>query len=139
MSHISRISDIVVTALDPLRTVLAPLGLTLIEGQTSYATYDGEQPCDHAIRIGTNDKGRSGYIGPWEIGLVPRTAGPGWELAYDSYGLHGQQLEKHAGPRLQTIKRDLATEVIKRDLYRQGYRVTLVPQANGDVRIEAVQ
>jgi hypothetical protein len=138
--------DVFITDLEALGKVCDGLGLDLIKGKTQYAwwgTSVGDTPlpagrtkaqlgtCEHAIQI-KGMPGRMGSGGPWEIGVVKRPDGkPGFTLEYDNYGMHGQMLERKAGVQMNILKKELATEVARRQMVRDGYRVRLTENAQG--------
>lgn len=149
MSHVSSV-NLFVTDLDALEVACEKLGLELQRGKTEWAWWGSDAgdsdlapgfnrsqfgKGEHAIKVkGTTP--RTGGLGPWEIGLVARTDGqPGWALLYDAYGMHGRALEQAAGAGLSDLKRELATEVTLRHLYRQGYRVRQEVNAQGEVQL----
>lgn len=153
MSHLESI-ECYCTDLDALAVVADRLGFELVRGARSFkwfgalvADYEGATAavsrgydpktfgqCDHALRL------KNATAGSYEIGLVRRIDGqPGWELLFDSWGVHGQLLEKYAGAKLTTLKDQLAAEVTRRQLARQGYRLQQRTLADGTIEITATR
>lgn len=136
MSHVA-CCEVVVRDLDVLRTAAGRLGLIFVEGQRTHRWYGrflddwrdprsakskGRDPkafgtCDHAIRLDPANPG------DYEIGVVARPEGDGWDLVYDSYG-PGRKLEQVAGVDLVRLRREVAAEVATRTLTRAGYRLS---------------
>jgi hypothetical protein len=88
--------------------------------------------CDHAIKFdGIN----------YEIGVV--ASANGYELIYDTFGSgedhDGKKLEEKLGVGLPKLKQSYGVEVTKRQLSRQGYRVTTINNANGTISVKAVR
>lgn len=148
MSHVAHV-EVYVTDLDVLDAACKRLGLELQRDKTEWCWWGndvGDSDLaqgfnrsqfgrgDHAIKVaGTNP--RMGSVGPWEIGLVKRPDGqPGWALLYDQFGMHGRMLEAAAGSGLSKLKRELAVESAKAEMYRMGYQVYTV-DVNGETQV----
>ena len=81
--------------------------------------------CEHAITFAGID---------YEIGVVKD--GESYELIYDTYG---GALEQKLGVGLPKLKQGYGVEVTKRQLSRQGYRVTTISNPNGTISVKAVR
>ena len=81
--------------------------------------------CEHAIKLDGVD---------YEIGVVKAADGDGYDLIYDSWG---GQLEARLGVGLPMLKQVYTTELTRRELARQGKRVTTEKQADGSIRLRA--
>ena len=152
MSHVAVMEGINILDLDALEVACAGLGLELLRGQTTYAWWGysvGDSPlpagmkvedlgtCHHAIRVkGTVPANGTG--GPWEIGLWPNAQG-GYSPVCDYFGAAGQALMKVVGENGGALAQAYNSEVILRELARQGCRVESVIGADGTRRITAVQ
>jgi hypothetical protein len=149
MSHVATV-DLKITDLDALEVVCERLGLELVREQKTYAWWgtsvgDYALPkgmttadlgkCAHAIRVkGTTP--RNGHGGPWEIGLVQQPDGS-FLPVYDFFGSAGDALHAKTGRGLTTLKAEMAQEVSVRILQRQGYRVTVGRNAQGERQVVA--
>lgn len=123
MSHIATI-ELVVKDLVALRAACETLGLELCENRTRYHWYgravgrpadatDGV--CEHAIRV--KDNGRA-----YEIGLVSKADGTGYELKWDSY-MGGFGLVEKVGENAGRLRQEYAIEIATRVAKRQGFRI----------------
>jgi hypothetical protein len=83
--------------------------------------------CEHAIKVPGVD---------YEIGVVRRPDGKSYDLVYDSWG-SGRGLENKFGVGLPLLKQAYGVEVAKKQLTRQGYRVTTQRQDDGSIRLRA--
>jgi hypothetical protein len=124
------------TDLDALEVAAKSCGLVLRRGQTHHEWYGrwmndwhgedsaiahGRDPrtfgkCDHALRLADHKSG------DYEIGLVARADGQGWDAVYDTWG-PGRRLEQAAGKRLDKLAQAYGAEVAMRKLKKQGFRV----------------
>lgn len=145
MSHVADV-QMEVKDLKALKAAVEAAGCEWREGQTTHAWYgrflndwrsdraavNRMDPktfgkCEHAIRV----PGSS-----YEIGVVRRADGKSYDLVYDSYG-PGRQIEEKFGVGLPALKQGYATQVAKRQLAKQGFRVTEQKQADGSIRLKA--
>ncbi len=151
MSHIADVR-MQIKDLDALHLAVKALGGTLVLGQKTHQWY-GEfmndwqseraavnrrdsstfGKCDHAIKFeGIN----------YEIGVV-KSSDDCYELIYDTFGCGGKhdgcKLEEKLGVGLPKLKQAYGVEVTRRQLSRQGYRVTTINNANGSVSVKAVR
>jgi len=143
MSHIADVR-MQIKDLDALRSAVETLGGTLVLGQKTHRWFgrflndwssqraavnrrDSSTfgTCEHAIRFDGID---------YEIGVVKD--GDSYELIYDTYG---GALEEKLGVGLPLLKQGYGVEVTKRQLSRQGYRVTTISNPNGSVSVKAVR
>lgn len=118
MSHVTSIKDFDLRDLDALSTaVSADLDGELVRGVTSFRYWAGKsEPCEHVIRF----KGCRA-----EVGIRRAADGKaGWVLAWDSMLLTGR-LGRDAGK----LKQAYAVELTRRELNRQGCRVTVTRDA----------
>jgi hypothetical protein len=135
-----------------LRSAVEALGGKLMMGQKTHQWYgqfmndwqsdraavnrrnsDTFGTCDHAIKFeGIN----------YEIGVVKSGDGC-YELIYDTFGSGGYhdggKLEEKLGVGLPRLKQGYGVEVTRRQLSRQGYRVTTINNANGSISVKAVR
>lgn len=153
MSHVADV-QLQVLDLDALKAAVEGVGGIWHEGKTTHRWYgrflndwnseaeavnrrDPETfgKCLHAISFpGVN----------YEIGVVAHTSGKGYDLVYDNFGSggshDGQLLEKKlGGAGLPAMKQGYAVNLTKRELSRKGYRVALVPQADGSIKVKATR
>lgn len=143
MSHIADVR-MQIKDLDALRSAVEALGGTLVMGQKTHRWFgkflndwDSDRAavnrrnsntfglCEHAITFAGID---------YEIGVVKD--GESYELIYDTYG---GALDAKLGVGLPMLKQGYGVEVTKRQLSRQGYRVTTVTNPNGSVSVKAVR
>lgn len=139
MSHVTLI-DLLVKDLDALDKACGRMGLELVRGQKTFKwfgrfMYDspgikGVDPaeygkCDHAIRVKGNKQA-------YEIGLVARKDGKGYELRWDNwrngFGLcaaTGYDVNDTSGNKLKDW---YAAEVARKQMSRQGFRVQMKQQ-----------
>jgi hypothetical protein len=145
MSHVSTIPA-EVRDLDGLRAACRRMGWEFREGQKSYAWYgryvgDTQLPehlrgltneelgrCDHAIRV----PGAS-----YEVGVVEKADGSGYELRWDYYSAGGL-IQKLGGESAPVLLQAYALGCAQIDLEAQGYQVTEQVLADGTVRLSAV-
>lgn len=157
MSHVADV-ELQITDLEALDAACQRLGLDLRRGQRTHAwwgrflndwsdasraaVHKGRDPktfgkCDHAIGV----KGatpRNGGGGNWEIGLVKRADGKGYDAVYDAYA-GGGGLEKVAGKDLRQLKQEYGAEVAMRKLKAQRYNVRREINALGQVVVTATR
>jgi hypothetical protein len=152
MSHVADV-QMQVKDLDALKAVVEESGAVFHEGQKTHRWYgrfmndwsdtraavNRRDPktfgkCEHAISV-------PGVT--YEIGVVVRQDGEGYDLVYDSFGSSGQhdgrKLEQKFGEGLTTLKQGYSVEVSKRELARKGYRVTTTVEQDGSIRVKAVR
>lgn len=135
MSHITKIG-LQIKDLDALDKACRRLGLSLIRGQRThkwYGRFVGDSPgiaeiqrkdygkCEHAIKVNGNAQA-------YEIGLVRRADGKGYEMVWDSWK-GGFGLAEATGYDAKDTKatklRDwYAAEVARKQMARQGFTVT---------------
>lgn len=143
MSHIADV-QMQIKDLDALRSAVEALGGKLVLGQKTHRWFgkflndwNSERAavnrrdsntfgtCEHAITFKGID---------YEIGVVKD--GESYELIYDTYG---GALEQKLGVGLPKLKQGYGVEVTKRQLSRQGYRVTTISNPNGTISVKAVR
>ena len=150
MSHIADV-QMQIKDLDALRAAVESLGGKLVLGQKTHQWFgrfmndwSSERAavnrrdsstfgtCEHAIKFP--------HIN-YEIGLVK--GADGFELIYDTYGRDrthdGSKLEAKLGVGLTKLKQAYGVEVTRRQLSRQGYRVTTINNPNGSISVKAVR
>jgi hypothetical protein len=135
MSHVAYFEGLKITDLDALEAACKTCGLEFMRDQRTYAWWGysaGDYPlpegmtekdlgkCRHAIKVaGTTPK--NGTSGPWEIGMVERDGvlmpirdffGPAWGA-----------LEAKVGKNFTKLAQEYHSEVVLREMYRQGFRV----------------
>jgi len=149
MSHVAEVG-LTITDLDALEAAASRIGLELRRGQRTHAWWGsflndwsdntraaalkGRDPktfghCDHAIGV-AGATPRNGSGGNWEIGLVARKDGQGFDAIYDSYGNAGGLTAK-AGADLRTLKEEYGIEVAMRRLKHKRFNVKREVNAAG--------
>lgn len=136
MSHIATI-EIIVKDLDSLELACTELGLELMRNQHTYKWYGravgrtadaSDGLCEHAIRVKGNDRA-------YEIGLVRKADGSGYELRWDDYN-SGYGLVEKVGAKAGKLIQGYAVEVAVRAAKRAGFRVVKkVTRTDGSVAI----
>ena len=142
MSHVADVG-LTITDLDALEAAADRIGLELRRGQRTHAWWGrflndwsdnsraaalkGRDPktfgtCDHAIGV-KGKAPRNGAGGNWEIGLVARKDGKGYDAVYDAYGNAGGLTER-AGKDLNTLKEEYGIEMATRRLKHKRFNVT---------------
>ncbi len=132
MSHITTI-DLMITDLDSLAKACERLGLELVRGQKTFRGYTTGQ-CEHAMRVISQSQA-------YEVGLSKRTDGKGYDLKWDGgmsaygpakllYDKLGYEAITYGGkaPSMDKLKDWYAAEVAKKQMRRQGFRVTATQQ-----------
>lgn len=154
MSHISTV-DLVIEDLDALAEAAGKLGLVLHRGATSYKWFgrfvgDYNDPQVQELGIPVSEYGKCqhklsvvGNEHAYEIGLAKNPKGRGYVLLFDHWGGGSGLMEKVStvgsrGTDCNRLKQEYATEVARRQLRRQGYRVREIRE-KGNVRLEAVR
>ncbi|SLM30863.1 conserved hypothetical protein [Desulfamplus magnetovallimortis] len=120
MSHIAKI-ELEVTDIESLSKACQRMGLTLVQGKTSYKWYYGDNKCDHAIIIPGAD---------YEIGLVLKDGK--YELETDFYD---QGIRVAIGQNGGLLKQRYAVERTKAEAIRKGYRVIEKQTENNAIRL----
>lgn len=135
MSHVADV-ELTFTDLDALEVAARKHGFHLRRGQTHHAWYErwmndwhgaqsavahGRDPrtfghCDHALRA--DDWQRGDY----EIGLVARADGKGWDAVFDTWG-PGRKIQAKLGETLEKLAQTYGAEVAMKKLRRQGFKV----------------
>lgn len=139
MSHVGDM-EVHIKDLVALEAAAKRLGLELVKGQTTYKWFGhsvGDYPlpagfekadlgkCEHVLRIPGNSQA-------YEIGVVRRRDGkPGFQLLWD-FWKGGYGLTDKVGESGGLLKQAYAIETTKKQMIRDGYRVTesLSPQGN---------
>ena len=133
--------------LDCLAKAAKRIGLELVKDQKHYKWYGesvGDYPlpagfteadlgnCDHALRIpGDHDA--------YEIGVVKRKDGrPGFTLIWDFFAQE-KTLIPRVGQDGGLLKQAYAREVARKQLIREGYRVTETTDEQGTVHLAFVE
>ena len=148
MSHVTT-GDLCITDLDAAEVVVNRLGGVLERGKTTFrwfgkwlddwrdpdraAAMKGFDPktfgqCEHTIRLqdATGDD--------YEIGLVRRADGKGWDALYDVFG-PGRRLEERFGLGCGRLKKELGVEMAMQRARRRGYRVQRLTNARGQTQV----
>jgi hypothetical protein len=130
MSHITKIG-LQIKDLDALDKACGRLGLELMRGQQTFKAYTRINKCDHAIRVKDN-------ADAYEIGLVKRADGKGYDVSWDSFN-GGYGLCKVVGygsvkPNADRLKDWYAAEVSRKQMARQGFQVKM-NQLDGKVQV----
>lgn len=121
MSHVA-----IVTAqikdLDAMGEAAAKLGGELRLGQTQFRYFAGSKSaCDHAIRLLDTE---------YEVGLLKRPDGDGFQFGFDNYGHAGRALESAFGTGLLRLQDEYLAVVGERWAQQEGYLVTRVEEQN---------
>ncbi len=140
MSHVAQM-EIDILDLDALATAAKRLGMELVKNQVKYKWYGhhvGDYPvpegftpqdlgmCLHAIRIPGDDKA-------YEIGVVKRRDGkPGYQLMWD-FWKGGFGLMDKIGETGGLLKQAYGVQVAKKQMLRDGYRVTETKDKQGNI------
>ena len=145
MSHVADV-NLHITDLDALETAVREAGGELHRDQRTHRWYgrsvggatSTRDPrtfgkCEHAISFPGIQ---------YQIGVVKHPSGTGFDLAYDNWGNDGQhdgqRLEKKiGGPEAPVLRQGYASAVVRRELSRKGYKVSVTRRADGTVRVEA--
>lgn len=88
-------------------------------------TPDRYGKCDHAIGVPGSH---------YEIGVYKNTKGPGYTLAFDSYGT-GQVIVQKLGKGLEKLKQAYAVAVAVKAAKAKGWSVTRTALPNGQVKL----
>lgn len=72
--------------------------------------------CEYVIR--RKDRHPSAY----EIGLIPRKDGKGWDMMYDTYSTGGKLVEEKAGRKLAKLKEEIGVACAMRKLKAKGHK-----------------
>ena len=150
MSHIADV-QLHVTDLDDLRTAVLEAGGNWHEGQTTHRWYgrflndwNDERAAVNRRDPATFGKCLHAISFPnvnYQIGVVPHTSGTGYDLVYDNFGSGGQHdgqlLEQRlGGAGLPKLKQNYAVASVRRELSRQGHRVSVLTQPDGSIKIK---
>lgn len=146
MSHVASIK-LEIKDLGSLKKACERLGLEFVEDKKNYKWYgtavssNSAPPgftnselgkCEHAIRV--KDKPNA-----YEIGVVTARNGlKGYQLLLDEWN-GGYGLVDKIGSGAGLLKQAYSLEVAKKQALREGFRVTEVTKANGDIVLEAQQ
>lgn len=138
MSHVCEM-ELEIRDLESLEKACSRLGLELVKDQKEYkwyGTHVGDYPvpkgftkedlgkCDHAIRVKNNSKA-------YEVGVVKRKdGGPGYQLIWDFWA-GGLGLQEKVGQDGGLLKQNYAAQVAKKQMLREGYRVTEKTDTSG--------
>src|SRR4030095_5590103 len=139
MSHITKIG-LQIKDLDAPDKACRRLGLELVRGQKTMTGYSVGQ-CEHVVRV------KDAVAGTYEIGLVKRADGKGYELQWDGhmgpsyapakalYERVGYSLPDYGKAASTNKLRDwYAAEVARKQMARQGFMVKTVQQ-QGKVQV----
>ena len=145
MSHITKI-NLLVKDLDAMEKACSRLGLELVRDKKTFKWFGrfvGDSPgiagmdakdygkCEHAIRV-------KGNANAYEIGLVKRVDGKGYDLHWDSwcrgYGLLDKVCYTQQQTGAEKLKDWYAAEVARKQMSKQGFRVQMTQQ-DGKVQV----
>jgi len=121
-SHVARV-EVDVRDLDALAVAAQRCGLVLNRGQKTYrwfgeAVGDDLGKCDHAIGVVNPVKVR-GQL-PYEIGVVARQDGTGYDLLWDFFA-EGYGLQRLAGEKCSTLIGEYLHAVAEKAAAQQGW------------------
>lgn len=124
MSHIVSIKTIV-TDKGAMEAACKELGLTLSPTKTFKGWAGREYPCDARITVPGS---------AWDIGLVPKPDGKGWELQCDHFLFADQRVGKDC----QRLVQLYAVHKASREAQMRGMAVAREQMANGTIRLQIV-
>jgi len=116
MSHLARI-ELEVTDLESLSRACRHIGLTLVQGKTTFKWFNGDGPCNHAIVIPN---------ATYEIGLILNDGK--YELQTDYFD---KGIETAIGKNGGLLKQRYAVERTRAEAIKKGYRVIEKQTDNG--------
>ena len=116
MSHLAKI-ELEVTDLESLSRACQCLGLSLVQGKTTFKWYNGDGSCHHAIEVPG-----AGY----EIGLILKEGK--YELQTDYWD---KGIEAAIGKNGGMLKQRYAVERTRAEARKKGYRVIEKQTENG--------
>ena len=116
MSHLATI-QLEVTDLDSLSKACQQIGLTLIQGKTTFKWFNGDGECQHAIEV----PGAS-----YEIGIVLEDKGYVLQTDFFDKGIEAA-IGKNGG----LLKQRYAVERTRSEAKRKGYRIIEKQTDNG--------
>ena len=136
MSHVTT-GEMCITDLGDVEKAAEALGGKLVRGQKTHKWFgvflDDWQDeraavkrgidaatfgtCDHAIVL--QDAAKDDY----EVGLVKRRDGKGWDAIYDTCGAYGRRVEEKLGKGLSKLKTECGIHATKRTYAELGYMV----------------
>lgn len=149
MSHVADVG-LVFEDLDCAEQAAIAHGGVLVRGQQTFkwfgafygdwhdatraAALKGRDPktfgkCEHVIKL------KDAHGDAYEIGLVRRADGRGWDALYDAWG-PGQQLEHTFGKDLRNLKQEYGAQVALKRLRRQGYRLISRTTVDGKLHVK---
>jgi len=148
MSHVTT-GEMCITNLDYAEEAAKKLGGRLVRGQTTFKWYGkwlndwndkraavnrGINPktfgqCAHAIVM------EDGAKGSYEVGLVEREDGKGFDAIYDVFG-PGIQLEKKFGKGLGKLKTEIGVVTAMKTYGRMGYQVKEGTNKRGERQVK---
>lgn len=143
MSHVAKV-ELDIKNLDDLEAAATAVGLELVRDVTQYHWYGTNRggrnaggqlvdaSCAHVLRV--PNTGQEHY----EVGVVQRADGRGFELVYDNWG-PGARLDQLAGPGLVNLRREYAALTSARALRTAGWSVTRRVNAQGEIVIEGAK
>lgn len=145
MSHVVDM-ECEVKDLDALEKCAPDLGMELVKASTYkwFGRHVGDYPlpegftktdvgkCDYVLRI-------KGDREAYEVGVVKRKDGqPGYQLLWDFWA-GGYGLQEKIGANGGLLKQSYSAQVTKKQMIREGYRVTTSKDAKGYVHLDFVE
>lgn len=143
MSHVSKF-ELEVNDLEALKAACEPLGLEFKEGQKNYKWWGrsvGDYPlpagfkasdlgkCDHALSV-------KGAPNAYEVGVVKKKDGKGYELLWDFYS-GGYGLQAKVGLDGDKLKQMYNIHHAQRQFKKQGMQTKIVTLPNGHMQVHA--
>lgn len=113
MSHVAKI-DLVIHDLQALGEACEALGLRLELDKKTFRRFGGKTQCEHCIILPGNPEA-------YEIGVVRREEGRGFELALDPWKEGRGILEKVGGKECPKLRQHYAASVTIRKMQAEGY------------------
>lgn len=139
MSHVADV-QMQIKDLPALKRAVETMGGTFIEGQRTFRWYgrflndwrEGRSVAERAAvnRVNPENFGKCEHAIAipgcgYEIGVIKRADGQGFELIYDEFGEGRKLLEWLGGEKYSMIKSHYGAQVSSRELSRKGYRVSI--------------
>lgn len=127
MSHITTV-DVVLADLAVLDLACRQLGLELVKDRKRFRRFGGHAPCDHCIVVPGDDNA-------YEIGVVKRSGGPGYELQLDAWQGGYGMLDRVGGETCPKLRQAYAEVGVMRQM---GADFSWTRQELGEGRIRLV-
>lgn len=114
MSHIATV-QCKITDLDALEAAANVKGADLIRNVSTFKSFQQGNRCAHKLKLRDNTEA-------FEVGVQAAAEGE-YTLGYDSWGSHGQALDRAFGSQLVDLRNEYLAVVAEKQLRSQGYMV----------------